>query len=226
MNLIIYSQNVVVEGRQILDAVLIANEAVDSILGKKESGLLCKLDIEKAYDHINWDFLFQIIEKMGFGRKWISWIKWCISTATLSVLFNGSPTGFFRSSRVLRQGDPLSPYLFMIGMEALSGMLKHVVEGNFISGYKFEGRDGGELIISHLLYADDTILLRDAKPEQLMYLSWILMWFEAFYGLRINLSKSEIIPMGTVSNVETLAIELGCGIGSLPTTYLELLTSR
>ena len=74
----------------------------------------------------------------------------------------------------------------------------------------------------HHLYADDTILFCDAKPEQLTYLGWILMWFEAFFGLRINLSKSEIIPMGTVSNVETLAIELGCGVGSLPTTYLSL----
>ena len=120
----------------------------------------------------------------------------------------------------MRQGDPLSPYLFVTGMEALSGLLKRAVEDNFISGCKFEGRDGGELIISLLLYANDTILFCDAKPEQLMYLGWILMWFEAFFGLRISLSKSEIIPVGTVSNVETLAIELGCVVGSLPTTYL------
>ena len=58
-----------------------------------------------------------------------------------------------------------------------------------------------------------------ANPEQLMYLGWTLMSFEAFFGLRMNLSKSEIIPVGRVSNVETLAIELGCGVGSLPTTY-------
>ena len=64
----------------------------------------------------------------------------------------------------------LSPYLFVIGLEALSGLLKRVVEGNFILGCKFEGRDGGELIISHLLYADDTVLFCDAKLEQLMYL--------------------------------------------------------
>ena len=164
------SQNAFVEGRQILDAVLIANEAVDSILRRKEKGILCKLDIEKAYDHIRWDFLLQIMERMGFGSKWISWIKWCISTASLSVLVNGSSTGFFRSSRGLRQGDPLSPYLFVIGMEALSCMLKRVVEGNFISGCRFSGRDGGDIVISHLLYADDTILFCEANCEQLMYL--------------------------------------------------------
>ena len=216
------SQNAFVEGRQILDAVLISNEAVDSILRRKEKGILCKLDIEKAYDHISWDFLLQIMERMGFGSKWISWIKWCISTASFFVLINGSSTGFFRSSRGLRQGDLLSPYLFVIGMEALSGMLKRVVEGSFISGCRFSGRDGGDIVISHLLYADDTILFCEANSEQLMYLRWTLMWYEAFSGLKINLIKSVIIPMGRVDNVEELAAELGCGVGSLPSTYLGL----
>ena len=223
MRLIIsQSQNAFVEGRQILDAVLIANEAVDSILRMNERGILCKLDIEKAYDHIRWDFLQQTLERMGFGSKWIRWMYWCISTASFSVMVNGSPTGFFRSSRGLRQGDPLSPYLFVIGMEVLSGLLKRAVEGNFISGYKVGDRDGGELVISHLLYADDTIIFCEANSEQLMCLRWTLMWFEAFSGLKINLNKSVIIPLGRVDNVELLAAELGCGVGSLPTTYLGL----
>ena len=166
MSLVIsQSQNAFVEGRQILDAVLIANEAVDSTLRGKEKGILCKLDIEKAYDHIRWDFLLKMLERMGFGSKWIRWINWCISTATFSILINGSPSGFFWSSRGLRQGDPLSPYLFVIGMEALSCLLKRAVEGNFISGCRFGGRDGGEIVISHLLYADDTIIFCDANAE-------------------------------------------------------------
>ena len=214
MSLIIsQSQNAFVEGRQILDAVLIANEAVDSTLRGKKKGILCKLDIEKAYDHIRWDFLLKMLERMGFGPKWIRWINWCISTATFSVLINGSSTGFFRSSRGLRQGDPLSPYLFVIGMEALSCLLKRAVEDNFITGCRFGGRDGGEIVISHLLYADDTIIFCDANAEQMMYLRWTLMWFEAFSGLKINLIKSEIIPLGRVDNVEELAAELGCGVG-------------
>ena len=223
MGLIIsQSQNAFVEGRQILDAVLIANEVVDSILRRKKKGILCKLDIEKAYDHIRWDFLLQMLERIGFGSKWISWINRCISTASFFILFNGSPTGFFRSSRGLRQGDPLSPYLFVIGMEALSCLLKRVVEGNFIFGCRFWGRDGGDIVISHLLYADDTILFCKANSEQLMYLRWTLMWFEAFSGLKINLNKSVIIPLGRVDNMEVLASELGYGVGSLPTTYLGL----
>ena len=103
------SQNAFVEGRQILDAALIANEAIDLLLKGDEASVLCKLDLEKAYDHINWDFLMSVMQKMGFGEKWASWIRWCISTASFSVLINGSPTGFFQSTRGLRQGDPISP---------------------------------------------------------------------------------------------------------------------
>ena len=127
-----------------------------------------------------------MLERMRFGSKWIRWINWCISTASFSVMINGSPSGFFRSSRGLRQGDPLSPYLFVIGMEFLSCLLKRAVEGNFISGCRFGGRDGGEIVVSYLLYADDTIIFYEANPEQLMYLRWTLMWFEAFSGLKIN----------------------------------------
>ncbi|RVW49272.1 hypothetical protein CK203_073203 [Vitis vinifera] len=75
---------------QILDAALIANEVIDSLLKRKESGVLCKLDLEKAYDRINWDFLLSVMQKMGFGEKWAGWIKWCLSTASFSVLTNGS----------------------------------------------------------------------------------------------------------------------------------------
>ena len=93
------AQNAFVEGRQILDASLIANEVIDSMLKKKEKGVLCKLDIEKAYDKINWNFLTAVLGKMGFKEKWLGWINWCISTASFSVMLNGSLEGFFRSSR-------------------------------------------------------------------------------------------------------------------------------
>ena len=103
---------------------------------------------------------------------------------------------FFRSSRGLRQGDPLSPYLFVIGMEVSSYLLQHAIEENFLSGCKFEGRGAEVLSISHLLYADDTVPFCEANQEQLMHLGWTLMWFKAVLGLKNNLSKSEIIPMG------------------------------
>ena len=89
------TQNAFVEGRQILDAALIANKAIYSLLKRDETGVLCKLDLEKAYDHINWDFLLTVMQKMGFGEKWARWIRWCISIASFSVLINRSPMGFF-----------------------------------------------------------------------------------------------------------------------------------
>ena len=221
------SQNAFVEGRQILDVVLIANELVDSSLRRKKCGLVCKLDIEKAYDSINWEFLYQVLGRMGFGSRWLTWIKWCISTASFSILINGSPAGFFPSTRGLRQGDPLSPYLFVIGMEALgmealSCMINRAVDGNYISGSRVASGRGEDMSISHLLYADDTLIFCKADLDQLKFLSWILMWFEAMTGLKINLDKSEIIPVGTVPNLVELASELGCKIGSLPTSYLGL----
>ncbi|RVX10791.1 LINE-1 retrotransposable element ORF2 protein [Vitis vinifera] len=216
------SQNAFVEGRQILDAALVANEVIDSVLKRKERGVLCKLDLEKAYDRINWDFLLSVMQRMGFGEKWIGWIRWCISTASFSVLVNGSPTGFFRSSRGLRQGDPLSPYLFVLGMEALSSLINRAVRGGFLSGCRIGGREGVGIQVTHLLFADDTLVFCDDSQEQVTFLSWLLMWFEATSGLRINLNKSEILPVGCVENAELLAAELGCKVGSLPSTYLGL----
>jgi hypothetical protein len=87
-------------------------------------GILCKLDRKKAYDHVNWDCLLYLMERMGFGSKWRAWIRPCLSTVRFSILVNGSPSGYFKSSRVIRQGDPLSPLLFLLVMEILSRMLR------------------------------------------------------------------------------------------------------
>ena len=93
------AQNVFVEGRQILDASLIANEAIDSMTRRKEKGILCKLDVEKAYDKLNWKFFLTVLMEMGFGSTSIGWIQWCISTTSFLVIINGSLAGFFKSTR-------------------------------------------------------------------------------------------------------------------------------
>ena len=105
----------------------------------------------------------------------MSWIKWCISTASFSVLVNESPAGYFPSSRGLRQRDPPSPYLFVIGMEALICLLNRTIDGNYLSGTKIVDGRGEELVISHLLYVDDTLLFCKADNDELKFISWILM---------------------------------------------------
>ena len=135
------AQNAFVEGRQILDVALVANEVIDSILKSSEGTVLCKLDKEKVYDHVDC-FLLSIMGMMGFREKWLRWMQWCIFTTSFSVLVNETSLGFFQSFKGLRRGDPLSPYLFVIAMEALSCLPRRVVNGGFLSTCKVRGRGG------------------------------------------------------------------------------------
>ena len=98
---------------------------------------------------------------MEFGHKWI---KWCISSSSFSILINGTLSGFFQNSRGLRQADPISPYLLLKAQE-----------GGFISGFMIGGREGDGEEISHLLFADDTIIFCKASQEQVTHLCWLLM---------------------------------------------------
>lgn len=171
------------EGRQILDAVLVANECVDSRLRQQRPGLICKLDIEKAYDNVNWEFLFYVLACMGFGETSCHWIEFCISTVRMSILINGTPTGFFQTYRGLRQGDPLSPLLFILVMEALSKLLDRAVCVGLLEGFVVGSVTGVTIDVSHLLYVDDALIFCGAEAKQVGYLRCVLLCFKAVSGL-------------------------------------------
>jgi hypothetical protein len=217
------SQIAFIGGQQILDSVLIANECVDSQIRSGDPGLLCKLDLEKAYDNANWDFLLYLLHCCGFGKKWRAWIRFCISMVRFSILVNGTPLGFFFfSSRGLRQGDPLSPILFVVVMEALSRMLIAALDQGNLTGFSVGSSEFEALVVNHLLFADDTLIFCGAQEEQIRHLRRVFLCFEVASSLRINLGKSEVVPIGAVEDVNRLAHLLGCRVASLPLTYLGL----
>ena len=141
----------------------------------KIPGVICKLDIEKAYDHVNWEAFLDLLKRMGFWVRWCRWIRTCISTVQFSILFNGSLADFFGSSRGLRQGDPLSPMLFLVMMEVFIKMMKRVEGTGLLRGFKVDGRRGGRVCVLHLLFVDDTILFCDANEEQILHVRMLLL---------------------------------------------------
>ena len=159
---------------------------------------------------------------MGFGVRWCRWICTCISTVQFSVLFNESPADFFGISRGLRQGDPLSPMLFLVMIEVFNKMMKRAEGAGLLRGFRAAGRPGGGVGVSHLLFADDTILFCNANEEQILHIRMLLLCFQAVTGLKVNALKSEMVPIGEVPNVFVLAEILGCRVRSLPMTYLGI----
>lgn len=105
---------------------MIANEVIEWWKFSKSKRVILKIDFEKAYDPVNWDFLFSMARNFGFDEKWLCWIKECLSSSRISVLVNGSPTDEFSPQKGLRQGDPLSPFLFNIVVEGLNVLLSKV----------------------------------------------------------------------------------------------------
>lgn len=107
------TQSAFISGHQLVDSVLVLNEAINEIRRKKLKAFVFKADFEKAYDCVNWDCLDWIMRRMGFEDRWCRWIRECLQSVRMSVLINGSPTEEFNASKGLRQGDTLSPFLLV-----------------------------------------------------------------------------------------------------------------
>lgn len=142
----------------LMHGVLVANEVVASVKRHSKKLLLFKVDFAKAFDCVNWKFFYSIMAQMQFNDKWRKWIIGCISSPSIEVLVNGSPTHEFFMERGLRQGDPLSPFLFTIIGEALAIMMKEAtLKGIFkpckVRSYMVED--------TRLQFADDVLFFGD-----------------------------------------------------------------
>ncbi|XP_058776499.1 uncharacterized protein LOC131650805 [Vicia villosa] len=188
-SLISCNQSAFVPGRNMLDVVLLVNEVIDWAKQNKSSCLLLKVDFEKAYDSLSWNFLRDMLVRMGFGKRWLMWMDACIFSSHFSVLVNGSATRDFRVYRGLRQGDPLSPFLFVIAMEALTALVRNSVAVGGFKPFQF-GNDEG---IDILQFSDDTVIFGEASTANLWNLKVILRGFELISGLKINFSKSSVM---------------------------------
>jgi len=185
------AQSAFIKGHQILDGILVANEIVDDARKRHKKLLLFKVDFEKAYDSVDWGYLEEVMFKMGFPSLWRKWIKECIGTAITSVLVNGSPTDEFSLGRGLRQGDPLSPFLFLLVAEGFNVLMDALTRNNLFSG--FQVGTSGSTIVSHLQFANDTLILGAKSWANIRAMRAILLLFQSLSGLKVNFSKSCLV---------------------------------
>lgn len=157
-HIIFESQSAFQTDKAILDNILVDFETLHQMKMKKTGKvgrLALKFDMRNVYDRLEWIFLQQIREKMGFHPTWVGWIMECIKSVSYSILVNGEPKGHIIPTRGIHQGDPLFPYLFFLCSEGLNGLIEKAVAGNVIEGVAL-CRNG--LIISHILFANDSLL--------------------------------------------------------------------
>lgn len=206
------------KGRQAAEGILVVKEIVHSLQKGKKKGMVIKLDFEKAFDTIKWEFLFSVLERMNFDISWITWIKSLLSTSRISILVNGSPSKEFSPERGLRQGDPLSPLLFNLVAEVLGSMLREASNQGIFKGIAF---GDSSIPLTHLQYADDTIIFVDDSVNSIRGVKSVLQCFQLLSGLKINFDKSEIFAhkICSVNQVEGAKI-LNCKVGVWPMKYL------
>lgn len=205
------NQTTFIPGRFILDGVFILHEVLHELKKSHQSGIILKLDFEKAYDKVHWDFLFDVLQRKGFCDKWIGWMKSVTENGKVAVNINGENGEFFRTYKGVRQGDTLSPLLFNLMANALSEMLNRAKETGHLQGLVPHLVTGG---LTHLQYADDTILFMSTSDENIVIVKFLLYCFEEMSCLKINYQKSEAIVIGaTEEEAQRVADLFNCRKG-------------
>jgi hypothetical protein len=212
------NQTAFIQGRCIQDNFLLVQESAKVLHAKNEASLLFKVDIAKAFDSISWPFLLSVLRQRGFGTRWIRWISLLLRTARTQVLVNGFEGDAFLHGRGLRQGDPISPLLFVIAMDVLAAMFCAAERAGILSHFGVAG-------IKHRvsLYADDVVVF--AKPDrvELHAVRSILDHFGKASGLLVNFAKSAVAPIRCPEvAIPAVRDALSCQVVSLPCTYLGL----
>ena len=157
---------------------------------------------------------------MGFSDQWCKWIRACISGAWFSVIVNGTASGFFSSTQGIRQGDPLSPSLFIIMAEAFSRTIRHY---HFLGKWKGENITGTSISITHSLFVDDTLLFGISQVSEARQVKKILKLYSDVLGQKINSNKSKIFLFFTNKVILDRIVKiLGFSEDFLPSTYLGI----
>ena len=187
-HIINHDQKGFMTGRYIGDNIRTLLDIIDIVEDENLSGVILSIDFEKAFDTISWQFLMKCLHFFNFGPSFIQWIQTFFSGISSCILNTGWTTEFFDIHRGVRQGCPISPYLFLICAEILGIALRRTKD---IKGFVYRGSE-----TKLCQYADDTQIILDGSEESIRNTTVLLDKFSIISGLKVNYNKSELAPLG------------------------------
>lgn len=200
-----------------MDGIMSLHEILHHSYANKKTGIVLKLDFEKAYDKVNWEFLLDCHKMRDFDPKWIAWVKKILVGGTVSVKLNDEVGPYFQSSR---GGDPFSPFFFNLVADCLTKMVLKAQKAGLFRDLATDLISDG---IAILQYADDTILCFEDNPKNAIDIKLLLYLFEIMSGLKINFLKSEMFSVCADDDTMKLYADMfNCQIGSFPIKYLGM----